>query len=494
MEAALTDRELVEAVRGGDEQAFATLFERWADRCYDVARRIVHDDGRAGEVTQEVFTVAWQQLDTLRDPAAFGGWVLRSARNRALNKQRDERRTTLVPDDDPTLRNLDSGRSVEVEAQALGHQELVWAASAALGERDASILDLHLRHDLSVPEIAEELEVTTNNAHQLLFRMKERLGVAIRAYVLVRGGRPSCPALHQQLDGAGITGFGAEAAKLIAKHAKTCDDCDRKQGAILSPSSMFAAVPIVAMGSLVRADVAHALAAAGVPVGSAGSATPPSASPPSTTPPGSTLDGGGQAPPSGRRRPLAIGAVAVAALLAVIAALVITRGDDPAPEDASRPTAATTLAGDGRGSGLDTDTAPDPTTTTTTAAPGEPLVGSWTADAGDILGANTANVGGPGGLTCSGPITMTFSEGGTFERGGSVSCSVAGTSQSGAVASGGRYRADGSTLTVSSFASSGSTPDAFGDGTAAYEIGGDTLTITFTDTAVGTVTQTYQRS
>ena len=36
--------------------------------------------------------------------------------------------------------------------------------------------------------------------------------------------------------------------------------------------------------------------------------------------------------------------------------------------------------------------------------------------------------------------------------------------------------------------------NTFGDGTATYAISGDTLTITFTNTAVGTVTQVYQRS
>jgi hypothetical protein len=33
----------------------------------------------------------------------------------------------------------------------------------------------------------------------------------------------------------------------------------------------------------------------------------------------------------------------------------------------------------------------------------------------------------------------------------------------------------------------------FGEGEAAYEVDGDTLTVTFTDPSVGTVTQTYQR-
>src|SRR5918994_1146447 len=153
------DARLVTASRAGDPTAFPALFAYWFDPCVDVAWRILRDREAAADVAQDVFLGAWRALDRLRDPGAFGGWALRASRNQALNRLARERRST------------------------------------ALGERDASLLDLHLRHGLAVPEIAEALGVTANNAHQLLFRLRKRLSGAIRAWVLWRGGDPSRPTL-----------------------------------------------------------------------------------------------------------------------------------------------------------------------------------------------------------------------------------------------------------------------------------------------------------
>ena len=121
-----------------------------------MARRIVHDDGIAAEVTQETFTVAWQQLDSLRDPAAFGGWVLRISRNKALNRLKLEGRSLPTDSSGPLLANLESPDDVQLAAASSEQEVMVWAAAAALGDRDASVLDLHIRHGLSSAEIAKD--------------------------------------------------------------------------------------------------------------------------------------------------------------------------------------------------------------------------------------------------------------------------------------------------------------------------------------------------
>lgn len=523
---ARNDQQLVEAVRGGDPAAYAELFDRYADRCFDVARRIVHDDGRAADVVQEVFTVAWQQLAALRDPAAFGGWVLRSSRNKALNVLRDEGRQVATDGSDDALRDLEAPDSVEADIEALDHRDLVWAASAALGERDASVLDLHLRHHLSVPEIAEELGVTTNNAHQLLHRMKQRLGSGIRAYVLVRGGDASCSGLRASLASAGVTRFGPEAVKVIGTHVRDCEDCEGRQAAVLAPEAMFAAVPLLVMAPALRAHAASALDAVGsagggggtgAAAGDAGSASSPTGAVPSTGSEGgggagegagAQSTGGGGDGGGGRSRALLIGGAVVFVVLAALVGFLVLGGDDGDAEEAGATTTTTVLGGGAEDEGT-TTTEAAPTSTTTEAAPSTTvpasggLEGSWVADASDILAANTANVGGTGGLSCSGPITMTFTGEGTYDRSGTVTCAVGGMTASGTISTAGSYAVDGGQLVVTGTISGGRmalggteipTPDSFGDGTADFDLSGDTLTITFTDTSVGTVTQTYERA
>src|SRR5215218_5190699 len=94
------DERLVLALRAGDQLAFGQLFDRWYDRVHELARRITRDDGLAGDVAQDAFLAAWQRLDDLGDPASFGGWLLRIARNRALDVVRSRAQARTEADDD----------------------------------------------------------------------------------------------------------------------------------------------------------------------------------------------------------------------------------------------------------------------------------------------------------------------------------------------------------------------------------------------------------
>jgi RNA polymerase sigma factor (sigma-70 family) len=275
-----SDAQLVVAVREGERDAFGQLVERWFDRCAEVAWRILHDRGRAAEVTQESLLAAWQQLDRLRDPEAFGGWLLRSTRNRALDRLARERRVVSSEERDLERGGLGDGSAVsellgtpDTEVERRATSDLVWAASAALGPRDASLLDLHLRHGLEPGELAEELGITPNAAHQAMFRLRARLGDAIGAYLLWRGGEPRCVVLAAELVTAGLERFDAEVVALVRRHVDACVTCGEERARVTAPAAMFSAVPLLLLPATARAEVLAELARAGVPVPTA-SASP----------------------------------------------------------------------------------------------------------------------------------------------------------------------------------------------------------------------------
>ena len=183
--------------------------------------------------------------------------------------------------------------------------------------------------------------------------------------------------------------------------------------------------------------------------------------------------------------------VVLAGALALVAAACSGSSSDGGSEDDGI-TTTSAYFGDG----------PDTEDTTTTAADeatadGD-LVGTWTADAGDLIAANTANLGGPGGLSCSGPVTLELGEDGTYSHTGDVTCSATGgPSVSGAITSTGRWATDGTTITLSETETTTAIdgiPQLVGDGSATYAIEGDDLLVTFTIDPVGEVTQTYTRA
>lgn len=328
------DERLVLALRSGDADAFGRLYDAWYDRVHDLARRITRDDLLAADVAQDAFLAAWQRLDGLDDPASFGGWLLRIARNRALDVVRapSHNRTDAVAEMSDVIEERPACDRLAGFADpadiAADHevQQLVWDSAAALGERDLTALDLHLRHGLDPAEIGDVLGINRNAANQLVHRMRGRLATAVSCRLLWQGGRPRCPRLFKDLVAAGSSEFDAEALRVTDRHAKGCADCTRRRESRVDPTKLFAAMPITVVTLAAKQKTAAALSAQGVPMGGSTAATTTSGEP------SSGADGSGgrhdppadpdARPPSSRRRARLLALVGVAVTV-VLAALVL---------------------------------------------------------------------------------------------------------------------------------------------------------------------------
>lgn len=86
------DQELVACLRVGDATALAALYDRHASAVHGLIRAILRDDRLAEESTHDVFLGLWQAPGGY-DPArgSFLGWLLRVARNRAIDALRRHR-------------------------------------------------------------------------------------------------------------------------------------------------------------------------------------------------------------------------------------------------------------------------------------------------------------------------------------------------------------------------------------------------------------------
>ena len=92
LKAASPDTALVSAIRAGDQNAMAALYDRYSPVVYSVALRVLGDTGAAEDVQQDVFMQLW------RNPGAFdasrgnlGAWLAVITRNRAIDTLRKRR-------------------------------------------------------------------------------------------------------------------------------------------------------------------------------------------------------------------------------------------------------------------------------------------------------------------------------------------------------------------------------------------------------------------
>jgi RNA polymerase sigma-70 factor (ECF subfamily) len=89
-----SDRQLMNGVRRGDENAFEELMERHQDAIRRHLIRTVRDADAAGDLTQEVFLRTWRRAEQWDGRGEVLAWLYRIATNLALNHLRsvDRRR------------------------------------------------------------------------------------------------------------------------------------------------------------------------------------------------------------------------------------------------------------------------------------------------------------------------------------------------------------------------------------------------------------------
>lgn len=173
--------ELVPAAQRGDRAARDALYAAFARTVHAIALAHV-GSAHADDVTQEVFCSVFASLATLREPAAFPGFVCAAARNAARDALRARARAPgLVPADDVAARSPSPVAAAEQQELA----ERVLATIAALPEAYRETLVLRLVGGLSGREIAERTGLTHGSVRVNLTR-----GMAMLRPMLAEAGLP----------------------------------------------------------------------------------------------------------------------------------------------------------------------------------------------------------------------------------------------------------------------------------------------------------------
>ncbi|MEJ7812424.1 MAG: sigma-70 family RNA polymerase sigma factor [Gemmatimonadaceae bacterium] len=166
---ALDTATLVHAARAGDRAAFGMLYERYVRTVHGVLlANAQRDDVR--DLVQDVFLTALEQLHRLRDPEAFGAWLVVIARNRAKMHYRAFRPTVPIPEELPGPGDTSRG---------LGATDVL-RALRELPDRYREPLVLRLVEELSGEEIARQTGLSHGTVrvylHHGMKLLRDRLG------------------------------------------------------------------------------------------------------------------------------------------------------------------------------------------------------------------------------------------------------------------------------------------------------------------------------
>jgi RNA polymerase sigma factor (sigma-70 family) len=225
-----TDSELVAAARAGADGAFEELYTRYRPRIASYVRGMVRDEGRAEDVTQEVFLSALRRLRETDTEIAFKPWIYRIARNQAIDHhRRTSRAEEISMDAEFGLRPSDHVRLVDAVApdRALVAKERLdhlCGAFDELSEVQARVIVMRELEGRSYREIAEQLDITRPAVESALFRARRRLE---SEYAQLSEGR-RCAGMRTTIarlaEGVGTAGDEGR----LARHARRCSLCRRR--------------------------------------------------------------------------------------------------------------------------------------------------------------------------------------------------------------------------------------------------------------------------
>ena len=176
-----TDRAAVDAILGGDSDAFRILVEREAPSVVRACYRILGDPHEAEDAAQEAFVSAYRSLAAWRGEGPFGAWLSRIAVRVAL-RQAGRRRAVAWIDPVVAADSHSDGRrgdpaSLAVRAE---HSAELRAAVARLEEPYRETIALRFFAERSLAEIAAEtgrpLGTVKTHLHRGLLRLRVTLG------------------------------------------------------------------------------------------------------------------------------------------------------------------------------------------------------------------------------------------------------------------------------------------------------------------------------
>src|SRR5919112_6798340 len=224
------DLDLVAGVRAGNDRAFEALYMRYQRRITAYVRGMVHDHGRAEDITQEVFMSALRRMRETDAEIVFKPWIYEIAKNACIDAWRRSRNTNEVSfDAQDALGADDHGRLAGPGVTPHSAIDTKFAfdnlcgAFGGLSQTHHEILVMREFEGLSYREIGERLGMSRPGVESTLFRARRRLTQEYEE--LVSGER--CRRVQQIVDSPGGRGAGLRDQRRVSHHLSHCRPCRR---------------------------------------------------------------------------------------------------------------------------------------------------------------------------------------------------------------------------------------------------------------------------
>lgn len=157
---------LISGCLAGDKEAREALVLAVQNRVFYHCRKMLKDEDDALDATQEILIAMLTKLDTLKEPAAFWGWLSAMTANYCRNVLRRGKREIQIPEDEEGNSMLDTFETLDEQAipdKALDSEEsrrMIMDLIDGLPEAQRLCVLMYYYDEMGVKDIAAALETS----------------------------------------------------------------------------------------------------------------------------------------------------------------------------------------------------------------------------------------------------------------------------------------------------------------------------------------------
>ncbi|WP_202081283.1 RNA polymerase sigma factor SigW [Caldalkalibacillus salinus] len=178
-----TERKLIKKASAGSRTAFRAIVERYKNKIYHLAYRMLGNHTEAEDVAQETFIRVYTKLDRYNDDHKFSTWIYRIATNLCIDHLRKRKQHVQSLDQEVAgveglalySQVASTTDTPEEEVMTLELREEVQLAIDKLPPQYKTIIILRYLQDLSLQEISEVIDLPVTTIKTRIHRGREAL-------------------------------------------------------------------------------------------------------------------------------------------------------------------------------------------------------------------------------------------------------------------------------------------------------------------------------
>ncbi|WP_412516067.1 sigma-70 family RNA polymerase sigma factor [Actinomadura madurae] len=225
----MNDHLLVEALRERAPAATAAMYDAHADRLYAYCWFQLRCRDAAQVALRDTFVVAEAHIGKLRDADRFGPWLYAIARLECARRLPQRHQVPDVP-------------VASHDQEDVDQRITAWQAVLALRPVSREILELRVRHQLSVPDLAAVFGMSPKAAQAALDHAHDELYEALTAEILAHTGPYGCTErarLLRQRRGD----LTPDISRRLVEHAEACSVCAAFMPRAVSAAKVYGLLP-----------------------------------------------------------------------------------------------------------------------------------------------------------------------------------------------------------------------------------------------------------